>query len=223
MLNYSEEDIKNAADLRDWLLKQLSDKQEEIDRLKRLLLLIDNLLKQESFKPASKLQRSINNSESSLISERQEPVIHNKSTIKTESKKHTHHSLNENVSGFNETRELKRLKDNLLLAKVNISTQTIEIIPEKDLLFSIDTPPFKSFFIKRILEGMITQDQDKNRQKHSLNNDPLNYTINEHQGRIKKIIINNYREKERLTDIINTSAWVFTRMLEKENTFGNRT
>jgi hypothetical protein len=180
-------------------------------------------LKQESFKPASKLQRSINNSESSLISERQEPVIHNKSTIKTESKKHTHHSLNENVSAFTETRELKRLKDNLLLAKVNISTQTIEIIPEKDLLFSIDTPPFKSFFIKRILEGMITQDQDKNRQKHSLNNDPLNYTINEHQGRIKKIIINNYREKERLTDIINTSAWVFTRMLEKENTFGNRT
>lgn len=223
MLNYSEEDIKNAADLRDWLLKQLSDKQEEIDRLKRLLLLIDNLLKQESFKPASKLQRSINNTESSILSERQEPVIRNKSTIKTESKKHTHHSLNENVSAFTETRELKRLKDNLLLAKVNISTQTIEIIPEKDLLFSIDTPPFKSFFIKRILEGMVTQDQDKNRQKHSLNNDPLNYTIDEHQGRIKKIIINNYREKERLTDIINTSAWVFTRMLEKENTFGNRT
>lgn len=223
MLNYSEEDIKNAADLRDWLLKQLSDKQEEIDRLKRLLLLIDNLLKQESFKPASKLQRSINNTESSIISERQEPVIRNKSTLKTESKKHTPHSLNENVSAFTETRELKRLKDNLLLAKVNISIQTIEIIPEKDLLFSIDTPPFKSFFIKRILEGMVTQDQDKNRQKHSLNNDPLNYTIDEHQGRIKKIIINNYREKERLTDIINTSAWVFTRMLEKENTFGNRT
>jgi hypothetical protein len=88
MLNYSEEDIKNAADLRDWVLKQLSDKQEEIDRLKRLLLLIDNLLKQESFKPASKLQRSINNTESSITNERQEPVLRNKSTVKTESKKH---------------------------------------------------------------------------------------------------------------------------------------
>jgi hypothetical protein len=187
MLNFSEEDIKNAADLRDWLLKQLSDKQEEIDRLKRLLLLIDNLLKQESFKPASKLQRSINNTESSIISERQESVLRNKSTIKTESKKYTPNSLNENVSTFTETRELKRLKDNLLLAKVNISSQTIEIIPEKDLLFNIDTPPFKSFFIKRILEGMITQDRDKNRQKQTLNNDPLNYSIDEHEGRIKKI------------------------------------
>ena len=223
MLNFSEEDIKNAADLRDWLLKQLSDKQEEIDRLKRLLLLIDNLLKQESFKPASKLQRSIKNTESSIISERQESVLRNKSTIKTESKKYTPNSLNENVSTFTETRELKRLKDNLLLATVNISSQTIEIIPEKDLLFNIDTPPFKSFFIKRILEGMITQDRDKNRQKQTLNNDPLNYSIDEHEGRIKKIIINNYREKERLTDIMNTSAWVLTRMLEKENAFGNKT
>ena len=223
MLNYSEEDIKNAAELRDWVLKQLSDKQEEIDRLKRLLLLIDNLLKQESFKPASKLERSLNNTENSTISEKQEPVIRNKSMVKTDYKKHNLNNLNENVSTFTETRELKRLKDNLLLAKVNISSQTIEIIPEKDLLFSIDTPPFKSFFIKRILEGMITQDRDKNRQKQTLNNDPLNYSIDEHEGRIKKIIINNYREKERLTDIINTSAWVLTRMLEKENTFGNKT
>jgi hypothetical protein len=223
MLNYSEEDIKNAAELRDWVLKQLSDKQEEIDRLKRLLLLIDNLLKQESFKPASKLERSLNNTASSIINAKQEQLNRNKSTIKTEYKKHNPDTSNENVSTFTETRELKRLKDNLSLAKVNISSQTIEIIPEKDLLFSIETPPFKSFFIKRILEGMITQDRDKNHQNDSFNHDLMNYFIDEVEGRIKKITINNYREKERLTDIINTSAWVFTRMLEKDSTFGNRT
>jgi hypothetical protein len=226
MLNYSEEDIKNAAELRDWVLKQISEKQEEIDRLKRLLLLIDNLLKQGSFKPASKLERSINNSESSTINER--PQDSNKDTIKVENKKSNSTATtnsNENVSPFTETRDLKRLKDNLLLAKVNISSQTIEITPEKGLTFYVDTPPFKSFFIKRILEGMITQDRTKNRQKQLSNQDLLDYTIDENEGKIKKIIINNYREKERLTDIINTSAWVFTRMLEKEkdNASGSRT
>lgn len=220
---YSEEDIKNAAELRDWILKQISDKQEEIDRLKRLLLLIDNLLKQESFKPASKLERSINHSEGSTISERQDSVIPNKPAIKMENKKYNSANLKENVSTFTETRDSKRLKDNLLLAKVNISPQTIEITTEKGLFFNIDTPPFKSFFIKRILEGMISQDRAKNRQKQLSNEDLLNYTIDEYEGRIKKIIINNYREKERLTDIINTSAWVFTRMLEKDNTLGSRT
>jgi hypothetical protein len=227
MLNYSEEDIKNAAELRDWILKQISDKQDELDRLKRLLLLIDNLLKQESFKPASTLERSsINHSEGSINSEeRQDSVIHNKPTIKMENKKYNAASadLNKNVSTFTETRDLKRLKDNLLLAKVNISLQTIEITPEKGLSLNIDTPPFKSFFIKRILEGMITQDRAKNRQKQLSNQDLLNYTIDEYEGRIKKIIINNYREKDRLTDIINTSAWVFTRMLEKDNAPGSRT
>lgn len=226
MLNYSEEDIKNAAELRDWVLKQISEKQEEIDRLKRLLLLIDNLLKQGSFKPASKLERSINNSESSTINER--PQDSNKATMKVENKKSNSTATtnsNENVSPFVETRDLKRLKDNLLLAKVNISSQTIEITPEKGLTFYVDTPPFKSFFIKRILEGMITQDKTKNRQKQLSNQDLLDYAIDENEGKIKKIIINNYREKERLTDIINTSAWVFTRMLEKEkdNASGSRT
>jgi hypothetical protein len=226
MLNYSEEDIKNAAELRDWVLKQISEKQEEIDRLKRLLLLIDNLLKQGSFKPASKLERSINNSENSTINERLQDS--NKATMKVENKKSNSTATtnsNENVSPFTETRDLKRLKDNLLLAKVNISSQTIEITPEKGLTFYVDTPPFKSFFIKRILEGMITQDRTKNRQKQLSNQDLLDYAIDENEGKIKKIIINNYREKERLTDIINTSAWVFTRMLEKEkdNASGSRT
>ena len=70
---------------------------------------------------------------------------------------------------------------------------------------------------------MISQDRTKNRQKQLSNQDLLNYTIDEYEGRIKKIVINNYREKERLADIINTSAWVFTRMLEKDNSLGSRT
>ena len=95
MLNYSEEDIKNAAELRDWVLKQISDRQEEIDRLKRLLLLIDNILKQESFKPASKLERSINQSENSIGERRQDSIIPNKSTVKIENKKYSSSNLEE--------------------------------------------------------------------------------------------------------------------------------
>jgi hypothetical protein len=69
---------------------------------------------------------------------------------------------------------------------------------------------------------MINQDRSKNRQKQLSDQDLLNYNIDEYEGRIKKIIINNYRDKERLTDVVNTSAWVFTRMLEKDNDLGNK-
>ncbi len=50
MTNYSDDDIRQAAEIREWLVKQLADKQEEIERLRTTLLLIDSLLKQGSFK-----------------------------------------------------------------------------------------------------------------------------------------------------------------------------
>src|SRR3712207_1147476 len=52
---YSEEDIRRAAEIREWLIKQISDRQEEVERLRTTLLIIDNLLKQGSFKAAANL------------------------------------------------------------------------------------------------------------------------------------------------------------------------
>src|SRR5215210_3130728 len=52
---YSEEDIRRAAEIREWLIKQISDRQEEVERLRTTLSIIDNLLKQGSFKAAANL------------------------------------------------------------------------------------------------------------------------------------------------------------------------
>ena len=39
MSNYSEADVRRAAEIREWLVKQISDKQDEIDRLRITLSL----------------------------------------------------------------------------------------------------------------------------------------------------------------------------------------
>ena len=119
-----------------------------------------------------------------------------------------------------EIRELKRLKDNFLLAKVKISQKTIEIIPETNLRLNMNTPPFKTFFLQRILEGMINKDKDKLKQKQITGDEIFSYKIEDRDDDIQKIVITNYKEKENLTDILNTSAWVFTRMIEKST--GNK-
>jgi hypothetical protein len=36
------------------------------------------------------------------------------------------------------------------------------------------------------------------------------------ESQIKRILINNYRGRERLNEIFNTCTWVLTRMLEKK-------
>ena len=58
MLGYSDDDIKNAAEIREWLTKQILEKQDEIEKIKITLSLIDSVLKQGSFKTAANLNFS---------------------------------------------------------------------------------------------------------------------------------------------------------------------
>jgi hypothetical protein len=43
----------------------------------------------------------------------------------------------------------------------------------------------------------------------------IDYIINKNGSDIREIIIRNYRQKERVNEIINTAGWSLTRMLEK--------
>jgi hypothetical protein len=115
-----------------------------------------------------------------------------------------------------EIRQLKHLKDNLLLANAEVFQNTVEIAPVEGVSLNVNTAPFKSFFLNRILEGMRSKDMEKVSQGQISESESLNYGVEEDDnGLIKRILIINYREKERLIEILKTSTWVFTRMMEK--------
>jgi hypothetical protein len=42
----------------------------------------------------------------------------------------------------------------------------------------------------------------------------IEYIINKNGSNIREIIIKNYKQKERVNEIINTAGWSLTRMLE---------
>ena len=218
MSTYSEDDVRRAADIREWLVKQISDKQDEIEKLRTTLSLVDNLLKHGSFKAASALSTSYTLSPiaqstniSGKISNQQRDATRNDIAENA-----LHRQQQTEEMEFRESRSLKRLKDNLLLAHVEISRSTVEISPAEGINLNVNTPPFKSFFLNRILEGMKTKDTEKVNNGQIKESELLNYQIEEdNNGLIKRIIINNYRDNVRLNEIFNTSAWVFTRMIEK--------
>ena len=225
MSNFSEDDVRRAAEIREWLVKQISDKQEEIERLRTTLLLIDNLLKHGSFRPASNITSSVTlspsaSAEASVGAAKMSNPIKQQKTAAT-----TANSMAETIANGSEPqatdevkefRPLKRVKDNLLLANAELLPNSLEIVPAEGIILNVNTPPFRSFFLNRILEGMKTKDAEKVSQKQIKDTESLNYQVEEDtNGSIKKIIIINYREKERLNEIFNTSTWVFTRMIEK--------
>jgi hypothetical protein len=85
-----------------------------------------------------------------------------------------------------------------------------------DINLNINTPPFKSFFLNRILEGMKSKDKEKIQKGEIDESEIIDYNVdNDENGQIKSVTISNYRERERLIEIFNTATWVFTRMLEK--------
>ena len=236
---YSEEDIRRAAEIREWLIKEISDRQEEVERLRTTLSIIDNLLKQGSFKAAANLgfaaaatptpagpatttataeveqqtrQTAAQPSAAKMQQQQQQAGAAAAPTLRA--------TADNGVTGGDNSRNikpLKRAKDDFLLANAEISPDAVVIVPAPGINLNTNTPPFKSFFLNRILEGMKNKDAEKVSQGALSESDALNYKIEEDEsgGIIKRIVINKYREKDRLQEIFNTSAWVFTRMLEK--------
>ena len=220
MSSFSEDDIRRAAEVREWLIKEVTNKKEELDKLRNTLLIVDSLLKKTSFITASNLETSATSLKDKIVPKFQS--IHEKeiteakpgsdSTTKLTSMDNTHDD-NQGV----EIRSLKRAKDNFVISDAEY-TSTYVKIPLVNLNLNINTPPFKSFFINRILEGMKTKDTEKI-QKGEINaSEIIDYKVDSDQnGNLKSITVSNYREKERLNEIFNTATWVFTRMLEKGN------
>jgi hypothetical protein len=237
---YSEEDIRRAAEIREWLIKEISDRQEEVERLRTTLSIIDNLLKQGSFKAAANLGFAAaatptpagpaTTTATAEVEQQTRQTAAQPSAAKMQQQQQQadaaaaaptlRATADNGVTGGDNSRNikpLKRAKDDFLLANAEISPDAVVIVPAPGINLNANTPPFKSFFLNRILEGMKNKDAEKVSQGALSESDALNYKIEEDEsgGIIKRIVINKYREKDRLQEIFNTSAWVFTRMLEK--------
>jgi hypothetical protein len=251
---YSEEDIRRAADIREWLIKEISDRQEEVERLRTTLSIIDNLLKQGSFRAAAnfgfgaaatsapagpttaatattaQVEQQTRPTTTTAAQQQQQPEA-KRQQQEAAAAAPTLRATADN-GGDDDSRNikpLKRAKDDFLLANAEILPDAVVLVPATGINLNVNTPPFKSFFLNRILEGMKSKDAEKVSQGALRESDALNYKVEEEQqqdigasggggassGIIKRIVINKYREKDRLQEIFNTSAWVFTRMLEK--------
>ena len=219
MSTFSEDDIRRAAEVREWLVKEVTNKKEELDKLRDTLLIIDSLLKKTSFITASHLESSASNLKERSATEyqsldKQETVQTKPSSDLTIKSTNTEYGQDDNQGV--QIKSLKRAKDNLLISNAEYTSTYVKIPLVNDINLNINTPPFKSFFLNRILEGMKSKDKEKIQKGEIDESEIIDYNVdNDENGQIKSVTISNYRERERLIEIFNTATWVFTRMLEK--------
>jgi len=114
-----------------------------------------------------------------------------------------------------EVRELKRDKGGQAIATASITPDAVAIEPNSGVILKTSTPPFKSFLIGKILQGMKTKDEELVGSGKMAKGMELRYDVDETNGAIVKLVIENYRDKARLNEILSTISWTFSRMLEK--------
>ncbi|PIN83367.1 MAG: hypothetical protein COV65_03735 [Nitrosopumilales archaeon CG11_big_fil_rev_8_21_14_0_20_33_24] len=190
-MKFSEEQIQDIIAMRDNIIKQMDKHQNAVETLQKNLTILDSILKESSFTKASAIKQG-----KTLESSKNNPIEPNEKSEK---------SSIPITSG----------SDGKIIANAYITPDQVSIILADNMEINADTPPFKSFFIDRIIGEMKRKDaveaENGKIQKESV----IDYIINKNGSDIREIIIRNYRQKERVNEIINTAGWSLTRMLEK--------
>ena len=104
--------------------------------------------------------------------------------------------------------------DGTIIANAFVSDDKVSIILEENVTINAETPPLKTFFIERIIGEMKKKDGQEVQSGKIRKDDVIDCIINNNGSAIREIIIKNYRQKERVDEIINTATWSLTRMIE---------
>jgi hypothetical protein len=112
-------------------------------------------------------------------------------------------------------RDLKRDKGGQVIATASITSDAVAVEPSSGVVLKSATPPFKSFLVGKILQGMKTKDEELVEAGKLSKGSELRFDVEESSGSISRLIVENYRDKARLNEILNTVSWTFSRMLEK--------
>jgi hypothetical protein len=190
IMKFSEEQIRDIVAMRDSLVKQMDKHQNAIGLLEKNITILDLVLKESSFTKASALG-TVKTPEIST----KNPVV---STEKLE-------EISIPITSGS---------DGKIIANAYVTPDQVSIVLENNMEINADTPPFKSFFIDRIIGEMKRKDSTEAENGKIQKESVIDYIINKNGSDIREIIIKNYRQKERVNEIISTAGWSLTRMLE---------
>ena len=189
----TDEQIRKMLELKETIIEKMSKYQDEIDFLQKNLDVLDVVLKGSSFTKASTLAKN--------ITKQKEPdILDTPEEDSLEVKK-----------------QIIDSKDGGVIANAFVTPDQVSIVLEDGIGLTPEIPPLKTFFIERII-GEMKKNDDVAVKDGKINQESvIDCIINKNGSAIREIIIKNYRQKERIDEIINTATWSLTRMVENSS------
>ena len=186
IVQYTDEQIQKMLELKESIIDKMAKHQEELDFLEKNLEVLDVILKGSSFTKASSLPRDEKPTQNVEVGKKNKP----------------------------ESIPIKKNKDGEIIANAFVTPEQVSIILNEGMSLTDETPPLRTFFIERIIGEMKKIDSADVKDGKIDASSVIDCIINKNGPSIREIIIKNYRQKERLDEIINTATWSLTRMLE---------
>ena len=188
----TDEQIRKMLELKETIIEKMSKYQDEIDFLQKNLDVLDVVLKGSSFTKASALAKNTTiEEEPDILDTHEEPLEVKKQIIDS--------------------------KDGGVIANAFVTPDQVSIVLEDGIGLTPEIPPLKTFFIERII-GEMKKIDDVDVSDGKINKESvIDCIINKNGSAIREIIIKNYRQKERIDEIINTATWSLTRMVENSS------
>ena len=181
------EKIKKIAKLRALLEKRVETMETELDGLKTLLGLIDTTLVKEGFKRAE-------------LSKPIQPAPKQETAPPPVSKQKKGVPL-KTVTGD-------------LLAQLYIEKDSMEVVLAEDKNFDINTPPFTSFFVERVLAKMQEKDREAASKGKITPEQILSYNIKRDGNLIREIEIRNI-SPGRSRELKSSIRWTLEKMFDR--------
>ena len=185
--NEEKEKIKKIAKLRALLEKRVEAMEVELDEMKTLLSLIDTTLLKEGFKRAE-ISKPVQNPQKQETT--QPSVVTHKKGVPLRT-----------VTGD-------------LLAQLYTEKDSMQIVLADDKNFDINTPPFTSFFVERVLAKMEEKDKKDAKEGKLAPGNILTFRMKQEGNIIREIAINNLR-RERSRELKSSLRWTLEKMYER--------
>ena len=181
-----KEKIKKIAELRALLQKRVGDMETELEGLRILLGFIDDTLLNKGFRRAE------------IVKPAPTPP---KAVPPPPDIEHERSIPLKTVTGD-------------LLANLYVGEDSMRVVLAEDKSFDVNTPPFTSFLVERVLAKMQEKDREAASTGEITPDNILSYNINRDGELIREVTIRNVRP-ERSRELKSAVRWTLEKMYEK--------
>ena len=184
------EEAKKLAEIKEYLERRLEELRREERYIEETLNLVNQALSSASFVKASELvarPQQVTEAKPATVSKPKEAPLEEALITAATTGEH--------------------------LARVMVYPDRIEVVFLKEV--QMTTPPFESFFVRKVLEGYKRKDEDLVAKGEKAPDEVFSYEIVEDGGILKKIVIRNYGDKKIVNEIKSTLRWTLNKMLTR--------